>query len=64
VQLAWHEFFALGRAELRREMVAAIICREMKWDWETFQSQPNWFIDVILAMLQEEAAEANRRNKS
>jgi len=35
----------------------------MKWDWERFQSQPNWFIDIILAMLREEAEEISRRNK-
>jgi hypothetical protein len=44
-------------------MIAAIVCREMKWDWEQFQSQPNWFIDIILAMLREEAEEISRRNK-
>jgi hypothetical protein len=44
-------------------MVAALVCREFGWDWNTYQSQPKWFIDIILAMLREEAEESNRRNK-
>ncbi len=44
-------------------MVAALICREMKWDWEQYQSQPKWFIDVILSMMQEEAEESKRKDK-
>ena len=59
----WHRFFALGRAELYPEQVAALICREYGWDWHTYQDQPKWFIDVILSMLREEADEANRRAK-
>jgi hypothetical protein len=43
--------------------MAAIICREMHWDWHTYQDQPKWFIDVVLSMLHEEAEEANRRAK-
>jgi hypothetical protein len=44
-------------------MIAALICREMKWDWEQYQSQPKWFIDVILSLMQEEAEESNRKAK-
>lgn len=61
--MRWHEYFALGRAELTREMLAAIICREYGWDWHTFESQPNWFLNVIVSMLQNEAEESKRRNK-
>lgn len=44
-------------------MTAALICREYGWDWETYQSQPAWFISVILSMLREEGEETNRRNR-
>jgi uncharacterized protein YbaP (TraB family) len=44
-------------------MVAALVCREFGWDWHTYQNQPNWFIQVVLAMLREEAEESNRRAK-
>jgi hypothetical protein len=40
------------------------VCREYSWDWNTYQEQPKWFIDVILSMLRNEAEEAQRRNKA
>jgi hypothetical protein len=58
----WHEYFSLGRAALKPEMVAALVCREMKWTWEEYQNEPSWFIEIILTMLQQEGEANNRRN--
>jgi hypothetical protein len=44
-------------------MKAALICREMKWDWHTYRQQPQWFVSMILSMLQNEAEENERRKK-
>jgi hypothetical protein len=64
VQLKWRQYFSFGRAELYPDMVAAPVCRAFGWDWHTYQNQPAWFITVILAMLEQEAEESKRRNKS
>jgi hypothetical protein len=52
----------LGRADLKPEMVAALVCREMKWTWAEYQNEPVWFIAIILDMLRQEAEAVNRRN--
>lgn len=44
-------------------MVIAIVCREMKWDWEQYQSQPSWFITVLLELLKAES-EAAKKSKT
>jgi len=44
-------------------MTAALICREFGWTWQEFENQPAQFIDNILAMLQEESREMERKNK-
>jgi len=44
-------------------MVAALVCREMKWTWEQYRTQPVWFISTILAMLRQEAEELERKSK-
>jgi hypothetical protein len=44
-------------------MKAAILCREMKWTWEEYRAQPQWFIVMLLSMLQNEAEEMNRKAK-
>ena len=44
-------------------MKAALLCREMKWDWHTYRSQPQWFITSLLTMLQNEAEEAKTKGK-
>lgn len=51
----------MGRAELSKDMVAALVCREYAWTFEEFQAQPSWFIDIILSMLQTEAEQSNRK---
>ena len=63
VDLRWHRYFAQNRNELTYEMVAALICREYGWDWETFNAQPNWFLKVIIIMLQNEAEAMNNKSK-
>jgi hypothetical protein len=44
-------------------MVAALVCREMKWDWEQYQSQPSWFITIIVELLKAEAEAINKIKK-
>jgi hypothetical protein len=44
-------------------MIAALVCREFGWDWQTYQEQSKWFIDIVLSMLREETEEGNRKNK-
>ena len=40
---------------MTEEMLAAFICRKMKWTYQDFQEQPSWFIDMIVDMLLSEA---------
>jgi len=42
-------------------MIAALICREMKWTYQEYQNQPSWFIDIIRALLKAESEEIKRR---
>lgn len=44
-------------------MLAAVVCREMKWTLDEYEAQPSYFIDVITRMLQAEADESRRQNK-
>lgn len=44
-------------------MVAALVCREMKWTWQEFENQPAWFVDVILEMLKAEGDAMAKRIK-
>jgi uncharacterized protein YbaP (TraB family) len=44
-------------------MIMALICREMKWDYHTYQRQPAWFIDLLIMMLQAEAEGIERQTK-
>ena len=41
-----------------------LLCREMKWKFQEYREQPQWFIVMLLSMLQNEAEETNRRNKA
>jgi hypothetical protein len=34
----------------------------MSWEYETYLSQPTWFITMLLELLRAEAHEANARN--
>jgi hypothetical protein len=35
----------------------------MSWDYETYLSQPTWFILILLELFRAEAQEASRRNQ-
>jgi hypothetical protein len=37
------------------ELKQALLCREMKWTYEEYRDQPQWFIVVLFSMLQNEA---------
>lgn len=44
-------------------MIAAIICREMKWTWQEYQEQPAFFVDTLITMLQAESRQVNKELK-
>lgn len=62
--MIWHDFFAFGRAYLAPELKAVVLAREMKWTWDEYLRQPQWFVSNLLMMLQAEAEEAKRRAKA
>lgn len=40
--------------DVPKEYTRFIICREMGWDWETYNSQPYFFINEIIAFMSAE----------
>lgn len=44
-------------------MKAVLISREMGWSWQEYREQPQWFIAMLLSMLQNEAEELKRKAK-
>lgn len=38
-----------------QNLMAAIVCREMKWTLEEYQNSPTEFIDTLVEMLQAES---------
>lgn len=44
-------------------MLAAVICREMKWTWQEYQDQPAFFVDALLSMLQAESKQLDKETK-
>lgn len=42
-------------------MKAALLCREMKWDWHTYRDQPQWFVEMLLSMMQNEAEQSRAK---
>lgn len=36
-----------GRARVSEDLMMVIICDYMKWDYQTYQKQPNWFIETL-----------------
>ena len=44
-------------------MKAALICREMGWTYQDYRDAPQWFVVMILSMLQNEAEEMRDRTK-
>jgi hypothetical protein len=41
----------------------AWLCKEMRWTYEEYLSQPTWFILMLLELFRAETQEANRRNQ-
>jgi hypothetical protein len=44
-------------------VLAAIICKQYGWDWETYNRQPIAFLESVLALQKAEAEEAKRNVK-
>ena len=44
-------------------MIAAIVCEKMGWTFDEFESQPVWFIDVLLMKWVEESNAQKENNK-
>jgi len=44
-------------------MKAAILAREMGWTWQEYCDQPQWFVTMLLSMLQNEAEETKHESK-
>ena len=40
----------LGSGRVEEKLVIASACRNMRWDYQTYMSQPVWFVET-LAML-------------
>lgn len=36
-------------------MIIAIICEKYGWDYFTYESQPSWFIDLIIVKMEIDA---------
>ena len=44
-------------------MIETLLCREMKWSHDTYEGQPSWLIDSLLAMLNAEAEAIRKQNQ-
>jgi len=40
-----------------------LLCHEMKWDYFTYMSQPNWFIDGLIEKINIDIKYQNQENK-
>jgi hypothetical protein len=36
-----------GKGFISDKLAIVLMCKEMKWDYFTYMSQPQWFIDLI-----------------
>ena len=59
---AWRRYFAVGSLEYPEQMVIAKLCREMKWGYEEFLAQPQWFVHMILSLIIEESNKSARQS--
>jgi hypothetical protein len=41
-------------------MIIAVVCERMGWDYLTFQSQPTWFINLLLRKFEIDADQQKR----
>ncbi len=53
------KWYKLSR--LTPEMEIVSICQEMKWSYQTYVSQPEWFLDLLKAKL---SCDSNELRKS
>jgi len=60
--LLWHEFFTLGHAELKPDMLAALLCEDMKWTYQQYRDQPAFFIDILMKMKSERSRAERNKN--
>lgn len=37
----------VGQAEVNEEMMIVLICEKMKWTYQEYLCQPDWFIDTL-----------------
>jgi hypothetical protein len=44
-------------------MVAALVCREMGWTWQEYQSQPSWFAKIVSEMIRAESEQLEKNAK-
>jgi len=44
-------------------MIAVILCKKMKWTFQEYEEQPEWFITALLISENEKAIERNRQIK-
>jgi hypothetical protein len=59
---AWRRYIRDGIIEYPEQNIVAL-CREMKWGWEKYLSEPEWFTKMLLWLMIEEAKEAKRRSQ-
>ena len=60
MRAAWSRYFSSGIVEFDTQIVA-ILCREMRWDFEQYLSQPLWFIFMLLELLRAETLHAKSK---
>jgi hypothetical protein len=45
-------------------MTAAVVCERMHWDYDTYLSQPVWFVELLLSKWDVDAKNAEKaRNR-
>jgi len=40
---------------MKEEMITVYVCERMGWDYFTYMSQPQWFLELIIGKLEIEA---------
>lgn len=53
----------MGVAVQSNEYTRYVICKEMGWDYYTFEAQPPFFIDEILIFMKQENIKNNQEMK-
>ena len=42
-------------------MWIAVLCEKMGWDYQTYLSQPQWFLDLLFGKLEVDAKESQTK---